>query len=81
MDNTNLKDLLFKLLWTLLPVAVGIVLAAVADWQPALAGAAAMVVQAVSAYARQKLGATPPDIQGLPANAVIEAKVVSTSEA
>lgn len=72
----NLKDLGFKLFWTLLPVAVGIVAIAVGEWNPALAGFAALVTQAVSSFARQRLGATPPDIQGLPSDAEIKAVAV-----
>lgn len=73
---TNLKDLGFKLFWTLVPVIAGFVGAAVTDWNPAMGTFVAAVVQIVFSAARQKLGATPPDIQGLPA----DAKIVAIAE-
>lgn len=69
----NLKDLLFKLFWTLVPVIAAFVGAAVTDWNPAFGVFVASVVQIVSSYARQQLGATPPDIQGLSSSAKIVA--------
>jgi len=72
----NWKDMLFKLFWTLVPVVAGFVGAAVTDWNPAFGTTVAAVVQIVSSFARQKLGATPPDIQGIPANAEVKAVAV-----
>lgn len=78
MTNVNLKDMAFKFFWTMLPVVVGFVAVAVTDWNPSYGVFAAAVTQFVTSYARQQLGATPPDIQGLPADAKIEAKVVGS---
>ena len=72
----NWKDMLFKLFWTLVPVVAGFVKAAVTDWNPAFGTTVAAVVQIVSSFARQKLGATPPDIQNIPANAKVKAVAV-----
>lgn len=70
---TNLKDLGFKLFWTLVPVIAGFIGAAVTDWNPAFGTAVAAAVQIVGSFARQKLGATPPDIQGYPADVPLKA--------
>lgn len=79
MGDVNVKDIGLKLFWTLVPVIAGFAGAYVTDWNPAMGTAVASVVQVVSSFARQKLGATPPDIQGLPADAEIEAVVVGPS--
>lgn len=76
MGNVNLKDIGFKLFWTLVPVVAGFVGAYVTDWNPAMGTAVASVVQVVTSFARQKLGATPPDIQGIPADVEVKAVAV-----
>lgn len=57
----NVKDMAFKLFWTLVPVVAGFVGASVTDWNPAFGTTVAAVVQIVTSFARQKLGATPPE--------------------
>ena len=70
---STLKLLAFKLFWTLVPVTAGFVAVAVTNWNPTYGVFTAAVVQVVSSYARQQLGATPPDIQGLSSTAKIVA--------
>ena len=59
----NLRDMAFKLFWTLVPVVAGFIGAAVTDWNPAFGTTVAAVVQIVSSFARQRLGATPVDAE------------------
>lgn len=62
MSGINLRDLGFKLFWTLVPVIAGFIGAAVTDWNPAFGTAVAAVVQVVSSFARQKTGVTPTSV-------------------
>lgn len=59
----NLRDMAFKLFWTLANVGLAAAVVAVGDLEPAPAwGAVALaVLQLASTWVRQKVGATPPD--------------------
>lgn len=74
---TNYKDLGLKLFWSTVAFLAGAVGVAVAGPDmPAGAWWAvpvAMLAQLVLSFARQKVGATPPDIQGMPAEVPLKA--------
>lgn len=58
--DVNLRDMLFKLFWTMLNAALAAAIVVVTDidaWWGALALAG---LQAATSWIRQKLGATPP---------------------
>jgi hypothetical protein len=61
MSETNWKDTLYKLFWTVLAAAVAAVPVATADWPawtiPIIAG----IANWLSSVIRQQTGETPPD--------------------
>ena len=65
MSDVNFRDLAFKALWTGIAAVAGFAAVAVADlptwWGPIVV----MAATAVSAFARQKTGVTPPDARAL----------------
>jgi hypothetical protein len=64
----NYKDIALKLFWTLVVAGLGFLLPALTDLPYWWAAPAIAVAQIALSYARQKTGATPPDIQGMPAD-------------
>lgn len=69
----NYKDLGLKLFWSTVAYVAAFVAVTVADLPAWWAVPAAMIAQFVGSFARQKIGATPPDIQGFPADVPLKA--------
>ena len=65
MTGINLRDLAFKALWTGPAAVAGFAMVAVADLATWWAPIAIMAATAISAFARQKTGVTPPDARTL----------------
>lgn len=61
MDDVNLKDIGFKVLWTAISAALGVLLVVATDLDAWYAPAVIAAINAALAWVRQKVGATPPE--------------------